>query len=153
MEKSGESVNMRENGLPQNRGDFSAMWSTSNPFLSGVSSRRAVARSRWSGFEETRKRPPKSLEFPAVTLDNFADDHLAPTVIKIDLQNAEDGTQCEAETVIRRSTQTSICKIHHPGPSEATEQARMWNWLNDKRFSRHLLGTARVLRPLDVPRL
>lgn len=88
----------------------------------------------------------KSITIPAVTLDKFAQDHLAPAVIKIDVEGAEDEVLNGADIVIRHSKPILICEIHNSRASEAVskwlaERAYTWSWLNDdKRFPRHLLA-------------
>jgi len=56
---------MRKNGLPQNRGDlFGNVVHVQAFFIPALPAYRAVALSHWSGFDETLKRPPKSVQFP-----------------------------------------------------------------------------------------
>jgi FkbM family methyltransferase len=82
----------------------------------------------------------------AVTLDHFAADHPSPTVVKIDVEGAEEEVLKGAEEVFRRSKPTLICEVHNGRAAEgvAAWLARMGyqsKWLTaGAEFPRHLVA-------------
>ena len=84
----------------------------------------------------------------AETLDHFVADHRSPTVVKIDVEGAEEEVLKGAEEVFRRSKPTLICEVHNERAAEgvAAWLARMGyqsKWLaTGAEFPRHLVARA-----------
>jgi FkbM family methyltransferase len=87
----------------------------------------------------------------SITLDNFAQQHLPPSLIKIDVEGAEAEVLRGSEQIFSRSRPVVICEVHH---KEAEVDVCGWlsqrgyslEWLGETvRFPRHLLGM-----PLDA---
>ena len=83
----------------------------------------------------------------SISLDNFANGHLAPTLIKIDVEGAEAEVLRGCDRVFARSHPTVICEVHH---RQAEVHVRAWlsqrgyslEWLTaSTEFPRHLLAT------------
>jgi FkbM family methyltransferase len=85
----------------------------------------------------------------AVTLDNFVREHRPPTVVKVDVEGAEEEVLAGAEGIFRRSRPALICEIHNAQAAEGVRKRLAacgygWDWLNDvDSFPRHLVATAR----------
>jgi FkbM family methyltransferase len=82
-----------------------------------------------------------------ISLDSFANGHLAPTLIKIDVEGAEAEVLRGCDQIVARSRPTVICEVHH---RQAEELVRAWlaqrgyslEWLTGStKFPRHLLAT------------
>jgi FkbM family methyltransferase len=84
----------------------------------------------------------------AVTLDHFVLNHRPPTVVKIDVEGAEEQVLKGAEAIFRNSRPTLICEVHHPGAAESVSKWLAlhdygWNWLTEgESFPRHLVAQA-----------
>jgi FkbM family methyltransferase len=136
------------NALPQVELVGAAVWSECKT-LSFY--RAAATSSRNTGAVTTLERGKTAdgvIVVEAVTLDHFAADHRSPTLVKIDVEGAEEEVLKGAEEVIRRSKPTLICEVHNERAAEgvAAWLARMGyqsKWLGKGlEFPRHLVARA-----------
>jgi FkbM family methyltransferase len=134
------------NSLPQIEVVHAAVWSECTTLWfrrdSDASSRNSGAVSRIAGDETD----PGVSVVDAVTLDHFALDHRPPTVVKIDVEGAEEQVLLGAEAVFRVSHPTLICEIHNARAAEGVaswlaRQGYGWKWLSEgDGFPRHLVA-------------
>ena len=137
----------RINRLPQIEVIHSAVWSkaTALPFRRASS---ASSRNKGAVLQpgENSEVADEVITIPTVTLDGFVRDHLAPAVIKIDVEGAEGEVLSRAKMLICSSKPILICEIHNSQVSEAVsrwlaECGYTWSWLSeDQCFPRHLLA-------------
>jgi len=82
----------------------------------------------------------------SISLDTFANRHLPPTLIKIDVEGAEAEVLYGCDQIFARSRPTVICEVHH---RQAERHVRAWlsqrgyslEWLaGPAKFPRHLLA-------------
>jgi FkbM family methyltransferase len=84
----------------------------------------------------------------AVTLDRFALGNRPPTVVKIDVEGAEEEVLKGAETMFRVSKPVLICEIHHAAAAESVtawlgSMGYRWKWMDtEDRFPRHVIAQA-----------
>jgi FkbM family methyltransferase len=136
------------NALPQVELVGAAVWSECKT----LSFNRAAATSSRNTGAVTTLEQGKSAEgiivVEAVTLDHFVADHRSPTVVKIDVEGAEEEVLKGAEEVFRRSKPTLICEVHNERAADgvAAWLARMGyqsKWLTTgAEFPRHLVARA-----------
>jgi len=89
-----------------------------------------------------RSRP--TVPVLCTTLDDFAREHVAPHVVKIDVEGAESEVLKGAEKVFAESRPHLICEVHDPANASFVE-----GWLKDRRYDiRWLEGTDRLPRQL-----
>jgi FkbM family methyltransferase len=134
------------NALPQLELVAAAVWSECKTLsfsrAEATSSRNTGA---VAGLEQT-KGADGTIAVKAITLDHFAADHPSPTVVKIDVEGAEEEVLKGAEEVFRKSKPALICEVHHQRAAEgvAAWLARMRyqsKWLGDRvEFPRHLVA-------------
>lgn len=95
-----------------------------------------------------RERAHDTILVEALTLDDFVREHRPPTVVKVDVEGAEEEVLVGAEGVLRTSRPALICEIHNAQAAEGVckrlaAHGYGWNWLNDvDSFPRHLVATA-----------
>lgn len=94
------------------------------------------------------EKVPGVIVVEAVTLDHFALEHRPPTVVKIDVEGAEEEVLVGAGAVFRVSRPTLICEIHNARAAEGVSKwlevnGYGWNWLTEEHgFPRHLVARA-----------
>ena len=85
----------------------------------------------------------------AMTLDRFALDHRPPTMVKIDVEGAEQKALQGAETLFRISKPLLVCEIHDARNAEGVASwletvGYGWKWLGtESQFPRHLVAQAK----------
>jgi FkbM family methyltransferase len=86
----------------------------------------------------------------SVTLDRFALDRRPPSVVKIDVEGAEEMVLQGAHSVFRVSKPLLICEIHHARAAEGVARwleaaGYRWKWLDaETEFPRHLVAQSNV---------
>jgi FkbM family methyltransferase len=98
--------------------------------------------------------PERSLEetikVKAVTLDEFAESHRAPTLIKVDVEGGEVDVLKGAERIFSKARPALICEVHNQDASSSVEaylaeKGYSLQWLDREADSRrHLLAQPRV---------
>jgi len=85
-------------------------------------------------------------EVPGITLDYFAETHLAPTLVKIDVEGAEGDVLEGATSLFHRHRPALICEVHHRRAATSVHEWLIHNgyeaeWLTgEPAFPRHLLA-------------
>jgi FkbM family methyltransferase len=83
-----------------------------------------------------------------VTLNRFAMEHRLPTVVKVDVEGAEEQVLRGADAVFHSARPILICEIHHAQAAEGVSNwlamhEYEWNWLTEgEGFPRHLVAQA-----------
>ena len=70
-----------------------------------------------------------TVSVPCTTLDDFAREHVAPDVVKIDVEGAESEVLRGAERVFAESRPQLLCEVHDPVNASFVEA-----WLKDKGY-------------------
>jgi FkbM family methyltransferase len=126
-----------------------AVWSSAGHLrferASGQSSRNqgAVTTGPPVGSENT-------IEVEAIALNDFAQTHPPPTLIKIDVEGAEADVLRGSETIFARSKPVLICEVHHRQAAEGVtqwlkERGYTFEWVeSSSQFPRHLLARSGI---------
>ena len=86
----------------------------------------------------------------AIALNDFAQAHPAPTLIKIDVEGAEADVLRGSEEIFARSKPVLICEVHHGQAAEdvtrwLNERGYTFEWLEaSSQFPRHLLARSGI---------
>jgi FkbM family methyltransferase len=92
--------------------------------------------------------PEGMIVVEAVTLDRFALDHRPPTVVKIDVEGAEEEVLKGAESVFLTGKPLLICEIHNARSAQGVASwlesiGYGWTWHGgESQFPRHLVAQA-----------
>lgn len=70
-----------------------------------------------------------TVSVPCTTLDDFAREHVAPDVVKIDVEGAESEVLKGAEKVFAESRPHLLCEVHDPANASFVE-----TWLEDRDY-------------------
>ena len=87
-----------------------------------------------------------TIDVEAIALNDFAQAHPAPTLIKIDVEGAEADVLRGSEEIFARSKPMLICEVHHGHAAEdvtrwLNERGYTFEWLEaSPQFPRHLLA-------------
>ena len=126
---------------------FSCVVWSSNGQLSFERASAQSSRNQGSVAPMSDRIKKDTIVVEAISLDNFASGHLAPTLIKIDVEGAEVDVLRGCDRILAQSHPTVICEVHH---SQAELHVRAWlsqrgyslEWLTaSTEFPRHLLAT------------
>jgi FkbM family methyltransferase len=141
--------NVRRNKLDQIRVVPCAVWSSAGHLRF---ERASAQSSRNQGAIATG--PPvgsdKTIEVEAIALNDFAQTHPAPTLIKIDVEGAEADVLRGSEEIFARSKPVLICEVHHGQAAEdvtrwLNEKGYTFEWLEaSSQFPRHLLARSGI---------
>jgi FkbM family methyltransferase len=91
-----------------------------------------------------------TIEVEAIALNDFAQAHPAPTLIKIDVEGAEADVLRGSEEIFARSKPVLICEVHHGQAAEdvtrwLNERGYTFEWLEtSSQFPRHLLARSGI---------
>jgi FkbM family methyltransferase len=91
-----------------------------------------------------------TIEVEAIALNDFAQAHPAPTLIKIDVEGAEADVLRGSEEIFARSKPILICEVHHVRAAEdvsrwLNERGYTFQWIEaSSQFPRHLLATSGI---------
>ena len=141
--------NVRRNMFDQIQVVPCAVWSSAGHLrferASAQSSRNqgAIATGPPVGSENT-------IEVEAIALNDFAQAHPAPTLIKIDVEGAEADVLRGSEEIFARSKPVLICEVHHGQAAEdvtrwLNERGYTFEWLEaSSQFPRHLLARSGI---------
>jgi FkbM family methyltransferase len=89
----------------------------------------------------------QSVQVPCTTLDDFAREHAAPNLVKIDVEGAESDVLKGSEMVFTESRPHLLCEVHDPGNASLVEawltaRGYVMHWLDDSdKLPRQLLAT------------
>jgi FkbM family methyltransferase len=87
-----------------------------------------------------------TIEVNALSLDEFAESHRSPTLVKIDVEGGEVEVLRGAEQLLSKARPTLICEVHDRGSTEfieahLAEKQYSLRWLTrESGFPRHLLA-------------
>lgn len=76
-----------------------------------------------------------TISVPCITLDDFAREHVAPNVVKIDVEGAESEVLKGSEKVFAESRPHLVCEVHDP-----TNVSFVEAWLKDRNYDIRWLG-------------
>jgi len=134
---------VRRNSLGQIQVFSCAVWSSPGQ-LSFERASAQSSRNQGSVVATSGQAKPDVIVVQSISLDNFAHEHLPPTLIKIDVEGAEAEVLRGCEQIFSRSHPVLICEVHH---REAEEQ--VCPWLSQRGYSLEwLAGTAEYPRQL-----
>ena len=137
--------NLRRNKLDQITVVPEAVWSSSGRLKFG---RASAHSSRNQGAVATDSVPAaeNTVEVNATSLDEFAKEHPAPTLIKIDVEGAEADVLRGGAHVFEQARPVLICEVHN---ARAVQDVTQWlrerdyalEWLEDSpNLPRHLVA-------------
>jgi FkbM family methyltransferase len=141
---------VRRNNLGQIYVLSCAVWS-SNGQLSFERASAGSSRNQGGVAATSARTKQDVIVVESTSLDNFANKHLPPALIKIDVEGAEAEGLRGCDRIFARSHPTVICEVHH---RQAEADVRAWlsqrgyslEWLaGSAKFPRHLLAVP----PLD----
>jgi FkbM family methyltransferase len=126
---------VRRNSLGQIQVFSCAVWSSPGQ----LSFERASAQSsrNQGSVVATSGQAKDVIVVQSISLDNFAHEHLPPTLIKIDVEGAEAEVLRGCEQIFSRSHPVLICEVHH---RDAEEQ--VCPWLSQRGYSLEWLAGA-----------
>jgi len=136
----------QRNNLTQMQVFSSVVWSSDGQ-LSFEHASAESSRNQGSVAPTSDRAKQDAIVVESISLDNFANGHLAPTLIKIDVEGAEAEVLCGCDRIFASSHPTVICEVHH---RQAEVHVRAWlsqrgyslEWLTSStEFPRHLLAT------------
>jgi FkbM family methyltransferase len=143
-------THVRRNNLGQIHVLSCAVWS-SNGQLSFERASAGSSRNQGGVAATSARTKQDVIVVESTSLDNFANKHLPPALIKIDVEGAEAEVLRGCDRIFARSHPTVICEVHH---RQAEADVRAWlsqrgyslEWLaGSAKFPRHLLAVP----PLD----
>jgi FkbM family methyltransferase len=135
------------NGLHQINIMPRAVWSCGGGRL--LFRRASPQSSRNQGAIETdpKRSGENTIEVESICLDEFAQKHPSPTVIKIDVEGAEPAVLRGSKEVVRSVQPVLICEVHNDQASKDAAEFLLkhgytFEWLQDSvHFPRHLVAT------------
>lgn len=136
---------VQHNHLGQTRVFSCAVWSSDGQ-LSFERASAGSSRNQGSVAAASGRTKQDVIIIESISLDSFAQRHLPPTLIKIDVEGAEAEVLRGAEQTLSRSHPVVICEVHH---KQAEEEVCRWlsqegyslEWLTGSaEFPRHLLA-------------
>jgi FkbM family methyltransferase len=139
-------MHAQRNNLSQIQVFSCVVWS-SDGYLSFERASAESSRNQGSVAATSDRTKRDAIVVESISLDNFANRRLAPTLIKIDVEGAEAEVLRGCEQIFARSHPTVICEVHH---RQAEVHVRAWlsqrgyslKWLTGSpKFPRHLLAT------------
>jgi FkbM family methyltransferase len=138
-------THVQRNNLRQIQVFSCAVWSSDGQ-LTFERASAGSSRNQGSVAATSTRATDEIIVIESISLDNFADGHLPPTLIKIDVEGAEAEVLRGCDRIFARSHPTVICEVHH---RQAEGHVRAWlsqrgyslEWLaRSTKFPRHLLA-------------
>ena len=138
-------THVRRNDLGQIQVFSCAVWSSDGQ-LSFERASAGSSRNQGRIAAISARTKQDAIVVESVSLDNFANGHLLPTLIKIDVEGAEAQVLRGCDRIFARSRSTVISEVHH---CQAEGHVRAWlsqrgyslEWLGGSaKFPRHLLA-------------
>ena len=124
----GEHV--RRNGLSQIRVLPLAVWSRSGAVVFEQAGRQSSRNTGAVARAEAAAANGERIEVQAVTLDDFAERHRPPTLVKVDVEGGEAEVLRGAERIFSEARPGLLCEVHHATAAEAVE-----GWLRRKGYA------------------
>jgi FkbM family methyltransferase len=128
------TAHVQRNNLGQIRVFSCAVWSSTGQ-LSFERASAHSSRNQGSVAKASGQTEQDLIVVESISLDDFAERHSPPTLIKIDVEGAEAEVLLGCEQIFSRSHPVLICEVHHKQAEE-----NVCRWLSQRGYSFEWLG-------------